>query len=1144
MPLNIEPLPNDNLQVSWEGSGFKLTKASSAAGPYEDVLIDGKVVTKSPVVLAPSANSELEFYRLQSLASKSVARNQKQYDGSSGESMRYTYDAYGNRTSVTDANGHTTWFAYDEKGRLAFTTNALGCVTSNTYDAARNRISDTDAKGQVTWYASQNRLSFITNALGYVTAYAYDPVGNKIAETDADGHTITFSYDCLNRVVQRTDALGYVTRYEYDAGPGGGGGCGCGSATKGTGHIIKQTDANGHVTYFKYCPLGRLLTTIRKQGDTADLIDDDDAVTAYTYDPNGNRLTTATRMNATHYLTNWFGYDALNRPIASTNGAGGVTQTSYDLVGNVLTATAPNGNQTTNIYDSLNRLIQVDDKIGLVASYGYDAVGNLLSQADGNANTTQYAHDVLNRLVITTDAMGSTSTSYYDPVGNLLQVTDRMTNSTLYAYDALNRRTNTVDAIGCVTAFTYDGVGNLLAITDANSHTTRYEYDALNRKVKEIYPDLPGPGEPPESNKRFFTYDGVGNQTSRTDQKGYTTVYLYSDLNLLTNRSYVSDPSDRFTYDLAGRMLTASKTNWLTTNDWVVTFAYDGANRVTNTTQGGRVIAYAYDIPARIRSLTYPSGTNITETTDFRGRLLTVGDGALPPIATYTYDLGNRVLTRTYRNGVVAEYAYNPNNWISSVIHTNPAATNLIAGFTYAYDKEGNKLYEENLWNTNRSEAYACDPIYRLTNWLAGGLVGGTVPAPTNSEAWQLDRLGNWNVWITNGITQTRTHSQANEITSIDTNSIYHDPNGNLTNDGRYAYAYDQENRLVQVIRLFFIPGDTGTRLVGQYAYDALGRRVQKFATADPLGLPAATSYVHDAERLIEEQTLLGSTLATYTFGNYIDEVLTMVRAGQRYYHHPDALWTVKAVSDDGATQVGHCDYDAFGSPTLTDGTGGLVAPNPWGTPHGVTGSRLLFTGREFDEETGLGFYRARYYAYVLGRFLQRDPLQQIWRSDSIALVAPGPSAAQASCYAREAEITLVFANTRSYRPGNQTYESGKWETITTLNAYEYAAGNPSKMVDPLGLIACDCKLPNAQGKCNGPEDVGHPETLKCSGHCVCEKGEKNPNKDLPCQKACTAFCVKKERKVRDPTLSKDIIVTYYVWDTDANTCTDTCSKQ
>jgi hypothetical protein len=56
-------------------------------------------------------------------------------------------------------------------------------------------------------------------------------------------------------------------------------------------------------------------------------------------------------------------------------------------------------------------------------------------------------------------------------------------------------------------------------------------------------------------------------------------------------------------------VLTASKTNWLTTNDWIVTFAYDGADRITNTAQGGRVIAYTYDVPGRTCTLNYPSGT-------------------------------------------------------------------------------------------------------------------------------------------------------------------------------------------------------------------------------------------------------------------------------------------------------------------------------------------------------------------------------------------------------------------------------------------------------------------------------------------------------------------------------------------------------
>src|SRR5208337_1630147 len=118
--------------------------------------------------------------------------------------------------------------------------------------------------------------------------------------------------------------------------------------------------------------------------------------------------------------------------------------------------------------------------------------------------------------------------------------------------------------------------------------------------------------------------------------------------------------------------------------------------------------------------------------------------------------------------------------------------------------------------------------------------------------------------------TQTRTYNAANELSTIGTTSLYYDANGNLQNDGAYTYSYDQENRLTQATR------NSDGAVVGQYAYDALSRRVEKLV--NPAGVPNTTFYFHDDARIIEEQDPLGLNQATYTYGNYIDEVLTMSR--------------------------------------------------------------------------------------------------------------------------------------------------------------------------------------------------------------------------------------------------------------------------
>ncbi|MEM7396945.1 MAG: hypothetical protein AAF492_31845, partial [Verrucomicrobiota bacterium] len=57
------------------------------------------------------------------------------------------------------------------------------------------------------------------------------------------------------------------------------------------------------------------------------------------------------------------------------------------------------------------------------------------------------------------------------------------------------------------------------------------------------------------------------------------------------------------------------------------------------------------------------------------------------------------------------------------------------------------------------------------------------------------------------------------------------------------------------------------------YAYDPLGRRIEKTLDAD--GTPETTRYFYDMFRLVEEQDDGGATLATYVHGRYVDDVLT-----------------------------------------------------------------------------------------------------------------------------------------------------------------------------------------------------------------------------------------------------------------------------
>lgn len=101
------------------------------------------------------------------------------------------------------------------------------------------------------------------------------------------------------------------------------------------------------------------------------------------------------------------------------------------------------------------------------------------------------------------------------------------------------------------------------------------------------------------------------------------------------------------------------------------------------------------------------------------------------------------------------------------------------------------------------------------------------------------------------------------------------------------------------------------------------------------------------------------------------------------FYVHKDNLGSTIALSDGSGNLVQSYEYDAFGKAYVNTGSGAYVAVQDF------TGSLYnndrFFTGREFDRETDLYFFRARYYDASLGRFISRDP---IGMTDQINLYA------------------------------------------------------------------------------------------------------------------------------------------------------------
>ena len=184
--------------------------------------------------------------------------------------------------------------------------------------------------------------------------------------------------------------------------------------------------------------------------------------------------------------------------------------------------------------------------------------------------------------------------------------------------------------------------------------------------------------------------------------------------------------------------------------------------------------------------------------------------------------------------------------------------------------------------------------------------------------------------------------------------AIGYDADGNLTSDGTYGFTYDAENRLTAASK---------TGVSASYLYDPSGRRRQKTVTGGSYA--GTTQYLSAGDDEIAEYDGSGTLVRRYVPGASVDRPLAIVAAaGAKTFFHQDKTGSVVATSDaSGAIVKGPYAYDPYGK--CVSG----------GSECGDGDEPYKYTGRRYDPETGLYYYRARYYSAAIGRFLQTDPV-------------------------------------------------------------------------------------------------------------------------------------------------------------------------
>lgn len=666
-----------------------------------------------------------------------------------------------------------------------------------------------------------------------------------------------------------------------------------------------------------------------------------------------------------------------------------------------------------------NRNLQADGTWSDIVEYNtvstYDIRGNPLTVVDVLGRTAfTYTYDLSNRPLSTTSIDGGSRTTVFDAANNVIEQRDSKTALMLHSYDAVNR---------IIRLWARDAQGQTVALREriiygddsANSGLTQAQAIAANL-LGRPYKHYDEAGL-----LTFASYDFKGNLLDST-----RTVVAESALLAVFN----SPP--------ANWSLTPFRVNWgaanpppLDTTVYETTLTYDALNRTMTmqypeSVDGMRhLLTPAYNNAGALESVALDSGTYVDR---------------------IAYNAKGQRILIAYGNGHMTRYAYDPQTFrllrMRTESYTKPsvstyhpsAPTTPLQEYGYVYDLVGNILSMTDrtpgsgIQNTVQgpdalNRAFVYDPFYRLLSatgrecdvppqpppWIDTPRCTDITKARAYTETYQYDSVGNMALWNHASGPGLATNRQFTPVTGNNhlsqlaigatTYKYVYDPNGNLIQENTERhFEWGQSDRM----RVFRTQTDgSAPSVYTQYLYDSGGQRVMKL-TRNQGGSYETTIYIGGAFEV--RRSVSGGTTVENNLLHVMDNKsrIAIVRIGDALpgdgaanvpiqYHFGDHLGSSNIVVDNTGAWINREEYLLYGETSF-----GSFARK-----------RYRFTGKERDEESGLSYHGARYYAPWLARWMSCDP----------AGVGGG------------------------------------------LNAYKYAHGQPMRYLDPTGLNGVEADL-------------------------------------------------------------------------------------
>ena len=876
-------------------------------------------------------------------------------ENSHGETMTTDYDyRFGKPVRVTDPTGSAMRYQYDFAGRLIAVTSPLnGSGTPslvNQYHPMHYYHNGLQPQGY-SFAASTTRHP-------YSVSFHYDDEGNLITKTavltGGFGQAIQTK---KGLTVGGTPMMQVSGRVVADA----------------FGRSVKQYDP---VVEGMSIPVGKYNSSYNSGSLCTTAYDVLDRATATTM-PLG-----VTTYNAYSITTAWNGTRCF--VTASTDPNGNVTTTYTDYNGNRVQVDDANGGSTRMQYDNLGQLVASAAPEGFSTQYGYDMLGRLTFRDHPDAGVTSYSYDPAGNLLTENTPLGQISYryTYYRPVAK--RYTNMNGNDVSYTYGtsgtSTGRLVRVVDGSG-MCRYEYDALGNVIdevrtiALPDNNDEVYNfrmaYKYDSWGRMLTMTYPD----GE-----EITYTYQWGGDLYGMTGDKGgdfrvYVKGTFYNAFGQKEHVDYGNQTRAHYTYDALHRLSHLK--------------SYDGSGTLMQD------VKYAFDNASNIIGISNGAGVVNTMGGDYDN--------------SYKYDALHR-LVGSYGNGIAGNYGmemlYSPSGRIvTKQSNVQSVSLSADAGMYYGYcdnyqphavrqifDAKSGSYYDlrwdkaGNLEQVSRANSEAIFEAGRFLYWTEDNRLH-TVLDDKNYSCYVYDYGGERRIKMTGESRLLDVNAELMaSYTTLNKHTLYPSAYMVVTEKGYTKHYYAGTERIAARI------GKGGLSVY----YPLIDRNPELADKADKL-YAQSTQMVHERQANRNDLECIESGVyAKMGYFKWIANIPHRAGAGVEidirqlheyvhnmdtrniakeepdiYFYHSDHLGSASWITDGDGTAIQHLQYLPYGERYVDQRMGGYH-------------ERFTFTGKERDEETGYGYFGARYMDHdLMTMWLNVDPMTDKYPSIS-----------------------------------------------------------------------------------------------------------------------------------------------------------------